>query len=142
MIGKKKKLTIFIVLMIILTFGTGIKGKNSQVDVTPENTEIIKSKSKNGRHENTEEDEERKQKDSDNRKNIEKGSKSRKNRSSEQEDVNHNNNNENSQNTDINNSNNLTRNENKENYYEKLNQKDYQKKEILEMYQYVLSLEI
>ena len=48
MIGKKKKLTIFIVLMIILTFGKGIKGKNSQVDVTPENTEIIKSKSKNG----------------------------------------------------------------------------------------------
>ena len=129
MIGKKKKLTIFIVLMIILTFGTGIKGKNSQVDVTPENTEIIKSKSKNGRYENTEEDEERKQKDSDNRRNIEKGSKSRKNRSSEQEDVNHNNNNENGQNTDINNSNNLTRNENKENYYEKLNQKDYQKKE-------------
>ena len=129
MIGKKKKLTIFIVLMIILTFGKGIKGKNSQVDVTPENTEIIKSKSKNGRYENTEEDEERKQKDSDNRRNIEKGSKSRKNRSSEQEDVNHNNNNENGQNTDINNSNNLTRNENKENYYEKLNQKDYQKKE-------------
>ena len=129
MIGKKKKLTIFIVLMIILTFGTGIKGKNSQVDVTPENTEIIKSKSKNGRYENTEEDEERKQKDSDNRRNIEKGSKSRKNRSSEQEDVNHNNNNENSQNTDINNSNNLTRNENKENYYEKLNQKDSKKKD-------------
>lgn len=129
MIGKKKKLTIFIVLMIILTFGTGIKGKNSQVDVTPENTEIIKSKSKNGRYENTEEDEERKQKDSDNRRNIEKGSKSRKNRSSEQEDVNHNNNNENGQNTDINNSNNLTRNENKENYYEKLNQKDSKKKD-------------
>ena len=129
MISKKKKLTIFIVLMIILTFGTGIKGKNSQVDVTPENTEIIKSKSKNGRYENTEEDEERKQKDSDNRRNIEKGSKSRKNRSSEQEDVNHNNNNENSQNTDINNSNNLTRNENKENYYEKLNQKDSKKKD-------------
>ena len=129
MIGKKKKLTIFIVLMIILTFGTGIKGKNSQVDITPENTEIIKSKSKNGRHENTEEDEERKQKDSDNRRNIEKGSKSRKNRSSEQEDVNHNNNNENSQNTDINNSDNLTRNENKENYYEKLNQKDSKKKD-------------
>ena len=129
MIGKKKKLTIFIVLMIILTFGKGIKGKNSQVDVTPENTEIIKSKSKNGRYENTEEDEERKQKDSDNRRNIEKGSKSRKNRSSEQEDVNHNNNNENSQNTDINNSNNLTRNENKENYYEKLNQKDSKKKD-------------
>jgi len=129
MIGKKKKLTIFIVLMIILTFGKGIKGKNSQVDVTPENTEIIKSKSKNGRYENTEEDEERKQKDSDNRRNIEKGSKSRKNRSSEQEDVNHNNNNENGQNTDINNSNNLTRNENKENYYEKLNQKDSKKKD-------------
>ena len=129
MIGKKKKLTIFIVLMIILAFGTGIKGKNSQVDVTPENTEIIKSKSKNGRYENTEEDEERKQKDSDNRRNIEKGSKSRKNRSSEQEDVNHNNNNENGQNTDINNSNNLTRNENKENYYEKLNQKDSKKKD-------------
>ena len=53
MIGKKKKLTIFIVLMIILTFGIGIKGKNSQVDVTPENTEIIKSKSKNEKHENT-----------------------------------------------------------------------------------------
>ena len=129
MISKKKKLTIFIVLMIILTFGTGIKGKNSQVDVTPENTEIIKSKSKNGRYENTEEDEERKQKDSDNRRNIEKGSKSRKNRSSEQEDVNHNNNNENGQNTDINNPNNLTRNENKENYYEKLNQKDSKKKD-------------
>ena len=129
MIGKRKKLVIFIVLMIILTFGTRIKGKNSQVDVTPENTEIIKSKSKNGRSENAEVDEERKQKDYDNRRNSEKGSKSRKNQSSEQDDVSHNNNNENSQNTDINNSNNLTKNENKENHYEKLNQKDYKKKD-------------
>ena len=54
MVNKVKRIAVFVILIAVLTFGTGIKGKSSQVDGTSENTEITKSKSKNGRSENAE----------------------------------------------------------------------------------------
>lgn len=129
MVNEVKKITMYVILIIILTFGTGVKSRSSQVGGIVENTGVMKQKNKSGKNEDSEMDGDKKGKNtSKNKKNIEKEMKNNKGKSSETDVLNPNNGNENPQNGDINNSNNTKNVENEKNSNEKLENKDQKKK--------------
>ena len=71
MINRTKGIMVFIIFMTVLTFGTGVKNRNSQNEIATENPGIIKPKNKGGKHEDNEANSDKKKKHSfKNRKNI------------------------------------------------------------------------
>ena len=54
MINRTKSILVFIIFITVLTFGTGVKNRNSQKETAPENPGIIKPKNKGGKHEEVE----------------------------------------------------------------------------------------
>ena len=104
MVNKVKRIAVFVILITVLTFGTGIMGRSSQVEGTAEKPGIIKSKNKSGKNEDFETNEDKKRKKSSkNKRNIEKEIKNDKSQSFETDNANYNNGNENRQSVDINN---------------------------------------
>ena len=72
MINRTKGIMVFIIFMTVLTFGTGVKSRNSQNETAPENPGIIKPKNKGGKYEDNEANSDKKKKHSlKNKKNIE-----------------------------------------------------------------------
>ena len=132
MINRKKSIMVFIIFITVLTFGTGVKNRNSQNETAPVNPVIIKSKNKSGKYEDAEENADKKKKHSlKNKKNIEKELKNNKGQSTETDEANLSNGNENPQNVDANNLNNAKNVKNGENEVtpnEKLDNKDQNKK--------------
>ena len=132
MINRTKGIMVFIIFMTVLTFGTGVKNRNSQNEIATENPGIIKPKNKGGKHEDNEANGDKKKKYSlKNKKNIEKELKNNKGQSIETDDANLNNGNENPQNVDANNLNNaknVKNGENEVNSNEDLDNKDQKKK--------------
>ena len=132
MINRTKSIMVFIIFITVLTFGTGVKNRNSQNETAPVNPVIIKSKNKSGKYEDAEENADKKKKHSlKNKKNIEKELKNNKGQSTETDEANLSNGNENPQNVDANNLNNVKNVKNGENEVtpnEKLDNKDQNKK--------------
>lgn len=129
MINRTKGIMVFIIFITVLTFGTGVKSRNSQNETAPENPGIIKPKNKSGKHEDNEANSDKKKKHSlKNKKNIEKELKNNKGQLTETDAANLNNGNENPQNGDANNLNNIKNGENEVNPNEKLDNKNHKKK--------------
>ena len=71
MINRTKGIMVFIIFITVLTFGTGVKSRNSQNETPPENPGIIKPKNKSGKYEDNETNSDKKKKHSlKNKKNI------------------------------------------------------------------------
>ena len=116
MVNKVKRIAVFVILIAVLTFGTGIMSRSSQVEGTAEKPGIIKSKNKSGKNEDLETNEDKKRKKSSkNKRNIEREIKNDKSQSFETDNANYNNGNENRQSVGINNSNNIQNGEKEEN---------------------------
>ena len=129
MINRTKSILVFIIFITVLTFGTGVKNRNSQKETAPENPGIIKPKNKGGKHEEAEVNGDKKKKHSlKNKKNIEKELKNNKGQSTEADASNLNNGNENPQNGDTNNLNNIKNGENEVTPNEKLDNRNQKKK--------------
>ncbi|WP_157042381.1 hypothetical protein [Leptotrichia sp. oral taxon 212] len=62
MVNKVKRIAVFVILIAVLTFGTGIMSRSSQVEGTAEKPGIIKSKNKSGKNEDLETNEDKKEK--------------------------------------------------------------------------------
>ena len=129
MVNKVKRIAVFVILIAVLTFGTGIMSRSSQVEGTAEKPGIIKSKNKSGKNEDLETNEDKKRKKSSkNKRNIEREIKNDKSQSFETDNANYNNGNENRQSVGINNSNNIQNGEKEENLNVERGNKGHKKK--------------
>lgn len=132
MINRTKGIMVFIIFITVLTFGTGVKNRNSQNETASVNPGIINPKNKGWKYEDNEANGDKKKKHSlKNKKNIERELKNNKGQSTETDEANLSNGNENPQNVDANNLNNaknVKNGENEVNSNEDLDNKDQKKK--------------